>query len=174
MTISSNPSLNTNQLPISFDIGPEERDFQDHLLLYIRRIANAVNTKENGFYLIQETANFEQWFMYHTGTTTANPQRTRSAFRLTFDLVALNGGPIPNGTATNLTLTSSTQPPLIDGYLYPVHGFGGAIDSAGISYFLNDPSVYVRYVSSTNTIVIENDTGTALTWAVWSMNYLKN
>ena len=167
MSFSSDNALNTNQLPISLDVNPEEKDFQNILLLYLRRIANAMNTKTSGLFLLQENANFQQWFQ------TANPQQNRSAYRITSDLVALNGGNIPTG-ATSLTLTSSTQPMIINGYLYPVQGFGGALDTSGLSYFLNDPQVYVRYQGSTNTIIIQNNSGKALTWCVWVMEYLKN
>lgn len=167
MTFSSNLSLNTNQLPISLDVDPEDRDFENILLLYLRRVANAVNTKESGLFLLQENASFEQWFQ------TANPQQNRNGYRITADLVALNGGNIPAGT-TNLVLTPSTQPMAIDGYLYPVQGFGGALDTGGLSYFLNDPNIYVRYNDSTNTITIQNNSGNALTWCVWVQEYLKN
>lgn len=167
MTFSSDNSLNTNQLPISLDVEPTDPDFDNTLILYLRRVANAVNTKEAGLYLLQENANFEQWFQ------TANPQQNRSAYRTTIDLVALNGGNIPAGT-TNIVLTNMTQPPKINGFLYPVQGFGGANDTGGTSYFLNDPDVYVRYINSTNTIVIQNNTGNALTWCVFVMEYLKN
>lgn len=167
MTVSSNQSLNTNQLPISLDVNPDDEKFNSILLLYLRRIANAVNTKENGLYLLQETASFEQWYQ------TANPGQNRNGYRITADLVALNGGNIPVG-ATSLVLTTTTQPAAPIGYLYPVQGFGGAVDTAGLSYFLNDPSIYVRYNSSTNTIIIQNNSGNALTWCVWVMEYLKN
>lgn len=166
MTFSSDPSLNTNQLPISLDVNPQDTEFQDILLLYLRRVANAVNTKESGLFLLQENANFEQWYQL------GNPQQNRNAYRTTVDLVSLNGGNIPTGS-TNIVLTSSTQPPLIKGYLYPVQGFGGAVDTDGLSYFLNDPSIYVRYQNSTNTIIITNNSGNALTWCVWVQEYLK-
>ena len=166
MTFSSDPSLNTNQLPISFDVNPEEEGYQSILQLYIRRIANAVNTKENGLYLLQETANFEQWF----GST---PQQNRNAYRLTIDCVALNGGNVPGGTTT-LTLTTSTQPVAPIGYLYPVQGFGGALGTNGESYFPSDPEVTVTYNGSTNVLTIVNNTGVSLTWMVWVLEYLKN
>jgi len=161
MTFSSDQSLNTNQLPISFDINPDEPNFESTLLLYVRRVANAVNTKENGLYLLQETANFEQWY-------TATPQETRSA-----DLVQLNGGVIPAGTTT-LVLTTSTQPPAITGYMFPVDGFGGCLDTAGVSYFPSDPNVTITFTASTQTITIINNTGNNLTWAVFVLEYLKN
>lgn len=173
MTFSSDNPLNTNQLPISLDVDPEDKDFQNILLLYLRRVANAVNTKEGGLFLLQENANFEQWFQL------GNPQQNRSAYRITVDLVNLNFqlnsiNNIPTGT-TLLALSPTTQPMAIKGYLYPVQGFGGAIeDVTGVSYFLNDPDIYVRYNSSTNTIIIQNNTANALTWCVWVMEYLKN
>jgi len=165
MTFSSDPSLNTNQLPVSFDINPAESGFQSNLMLYIRRIANAVNTKESGLFLLQENASFQQWFG-------SDPQQNRNGYRTTFDLVALNAGNIPNGT-TNIVLTTSTQPPAINGFLFPVHGFGGCVDTTGVSYFPSDPNVTITYTDSTNTITIINNTGNALTWAVWVMEYLK-
>lgn len=167
MTFSSNEPLNTNQLPISLDVNPQDRDFENILMLYLRRVANAVNTKESGLFLLQENASFEQWYQV------ANPQQNRNGYRITIDLVLLNGGNIPVGT-TNIVLSSSTQPMNITGYLYPVQGFGGALDTTGISYFLNDPDIYVRYNNSTNTITIQNNSGNALTWCVWVMEYLKN
>jgi hypothetical protein len=167
MTFSSNQPLNTNQLPISLDVNPDDKDFENILLLYLRRVANAVNTKESGLFLLQENANFEQWYQI------ANPQQNRNAYRITADLVLLNGGNIPVGS-TSLVLSSTTQPMNITGYLYPVQGFGGAVDTGGLSYFLNDPSIYVRYNNSTNTIIIQNNSGNALTWCVFVMEYLKN
>ena len=166
MTFSSDNALNTNQLPVSLDVNPQESGFQDILLLYLRRVANAVNTKESGLFLLQENAAFEQWFQ------SGNPQQNRNAYRITVDLVLLNGGNIPAGS-TSLVLSTTTQPMLINGYLFPVQGFGGAVDTSGLSYFLNDPSIYVRYQNSTNTIIIQNNSGNALTWCVFVMEYLK-
>jgi len=167
MTISSNQPLNTNQLPISLDVNPEDKEFESILLLYLRRVASAVNTKESGFRLLQETASFQQWYQI------GNPQQNRNGYLITVDLVLLNGGNIPTGS-TSLTLSSSTQPQNINGYLYPVQGFGGAVDTNGLSYFLNDKDIYVRYQNSTNTIIIQNNSGNALTWCVFVMEYLKN
>lgn len=167
MTFSSDQSLNTNQLPISLNINPNEPNYEEILLLYLRRIANAVNTKQSGLHLLQETANFEQYF----GTT---PQQNRNGYRTTFDLVALNGAPIPASATTSIVLTTATQPPFPNGYMFPIHANGGAIDSTGISYFINDLKINIRYNSSTKTIIIQNDLASTLTWCVWSMEYLKN
>jgi hypothetical protein len=178
MSFSSDNSLLTNQIPISLDVNPDEENFGSILVLYLRRIANAVNTKESGLYLLQETANFEQWFQI------SNPQQNRNSYRLTIDLVYLNKqinlvNTIPPGT-TSLALNADpmsppvTEPLPIDGFLYPVHGTGGAVDTTGISYFPSDPNVTITYTNSTNTITIVNNTGNDLTWCVWEMNYLKN
>src|SRR5271170_4997887 len=108
MTFSSDNALNTNQLPVSLDVNPEESDFQSTLILYLRRIANAVNTKESGLFLLQENAPFEQWYQI------GNPGQNRNAYRLTIDLVYLNNqinavATIPVGT-TALTLTTTPPP----------------------------------------------------------------
>lgn len=169
---SDNPIL-SNQLPISLDVNPEEKEFGAVLLLYLRRIANAVNTKEQAFYLLQETGDFQQWFTYLSGTTIPNPQENRNNYRTTVDLVALNGGNIPAGTTT-VTLTATTQPPEINGYLFPTHGFGGAVDTTGVSYFPSDPNVTITFTASTQTFTITNNTGNALTWLVFVLEYLKN
>lgn len=174
MTFSSDPSLNTNQLPVSLDVNPDEPGFQSILLLYLRRIANAVNTKENGLYLLQETANFEQWFG-------ADPQQNRNAYRLTVDLVYLNNflnssPTIPIGTTT-LALPATSVPGIPArpiGYLFPIQGFGGALDSTGESYFPSDPNVTISYIDSTFTFIIVNNTGNALTQLYWVIEYLKN
>lgn len=166
MTSSSNFAQNTNQLPISLDVQPSEAEYQEILQQYLRRVANSVNTKSSGLFLLQETGNFEQWFG-------ATPQQNRSAFRLTLDFVALNGGNIPTGT-TPIVLSASTQPPEINGYLYPTYGYGGATDTAGISYFPSDPKITVTYTNSTDTFSIINNTGHELMQFYWVMNYLKN
>lgn len=166
MSSSSDNALLQNQLPISLDVNQNEQGFDSILQLYLRRVANAVNTKESGFYLLQETGSFERWYQLN------NPQQTRNGYRLTIDLVALNGGnPIPIGPTT-FPLNASTQPTAINGYLYPVQGFGGAV-SAGVSYFLNDPEIYVRFNDSTNMITITNSLGSTLTWCVYVFEYLK-
>jgi hypothetical protein len=166
VTSSSDPALNTNQLPISFDVNPKEKEFEENLVLYMRRVANSVNTKTSGLYLLQENANFEQWF----GTS---PQQNRNAYRLTTDLVALNGSNIPTGTTT-ISLSTSTQPVAPIRYLYPIQGFGGALDTSSNSYFPSDPKVTISYNGSTSTFTIINNSGNALTWCVFVLEYLKN
>ncbi len=178
MTFSSDPALNTNQLPVSLDVNAGEEGYDDILQLYIRRIANAVNTKESGLFLLQENAAFEQWFN-EVVETSSTQQYLRNAYRLTVDLVALNlainaTATIPVGTTNNLTLTTTSVPVAIVGYMFPVQGFGGALDTAGNSYFPSDPKVTIFFTASTQTFTVINNTGNALTWLVFVIEYLKN
>ena len=174
MTFStSNNPLNTNQLPISLDINAGEENFDDVMILYLRRIANAVNTKVSGLFLLQENATFGQWFQ-STTPTSVNSQQNRNSYRLTVDLVALNGAPLPTGTSPPLQLTTTTIPVAPIGYLYPVNGFGGALDTAGISYFPSDPNVTIKFTASTNTFVVINNTTNNLTQCYFVIEYLKN
>jgi hypothetical protein len=178
MTFSSDPALNTNQLPISLDVNANEERYDEVLQLYLRRVANAVNSKESGLFLLQENAAFEQWFNEVTENSVTQ-QYLRNAYRLTIDLVALNlainaSATIPTGTTNNLTLTTTSVPVAIVGYMFPVQGFGGAIDSAGNSYFPSDPKVTIFFTASTQTFTVINNTGTALVQLYWVIEYLKN
>ena len=174
---SSDPALNTNQLPISLDVNPDESNYDEILQLYLRRIANAVNTKESGLFLLQENAPFEQWFSEVTQNSSTQ-QYLRNAYRLTADLVALNLAlnsmtTIPTGTTT-LALSTTTIPMAVVGYMYPVQGFGGGLDTAGVSYFPSDPKITITFTASTQTYTIINNTGNALVQLYWVLEYLKN
>ena len=169
MSFSSDNPILSNQVPVSMEVNPVEKNFNATLMLYLRRMANSVNTKDQGIYLIQETGNFQQWFNDQSPVTISN---NRNGYRLTLDFVALNGGPI--GPAATITLTTTTQPAAIIGYMFPTRGFGGALDNTGVSYFPSDPNVSVTYKNSTNTFSITNTTGNTLTQFYWVIEYLKN
>ncbi len=165
-------------MPISLDVDVKEERYDEILQLYLRRIANAVNSKESGLFLLQENAPFEQWFNT-VPQTSSSQQNLRNAYRLTVDLVALNlvinaSATIPVGTTNNLALSATTIPMAIIGYMFPVQGFGGAIDSSGNSYYPSDPKVTIFFTPSTQTFTVINNTGTALTWCVFVIEYLKN
>lgn len=92
MSFSSDQPLVSNQLAISIEYpAPDSPAFLDILSLDRKRIADSVNSKEGALYLLQELATFKQFY------TTGNPQLNRFVYRTTFDLVQLNGGPIPPG-----------------------------------------------------------------------------
>lgn len=177
MSFSSDIPLQANQLPLSIDFpNPSSADFSNELNLAYKRITDSVNFKEGGLYQLREEANFQRFFPNPTGVT--NPFQLRNGYRTTFDLVYLNGGPIPIGV-TNLTLTATTQPPLIptnNGVLIPTDGWGAATIAGPIYYFINDPLLYVRF-DNTNpnaqVIKITNNTGSPLTQCYWVFFYLK-
>jgi hypothetical protein len=178
MSFTTDQPTLSNQVPVSLDVNPDEKDFHSTLILYLRRIANAVNSKEQALYPLQETGDFQLWFNNSTPLVISN---NRNGYRLTVDMVALNllinGTPtIPAGTTTlQLTITAPrTQPQPIVGYLYPTRGFGGALDTTGVSYFPSDPNIIVTFMGSTNTFTIINNTGNALVQFYWVLEYLKN
>ena len=178
MAFSSDQPLQANQLPISIDFpSPTDKDFLDILSLTYKRIADSSSKKESSLYLLQELATFQAYFKYQVPATfTPNVGLYRNGYRVTFDLVQLNlGVPIPIG-ATNLTLTASTQPPLINGILVPVHGFGAGTIAGPIYVFFNGDDVNVRFdntVPGAQVIRITNNSGSALTQAYFTMEFLK-
>lgn len=172
---SDKPSL-ANQLPISIDFPKNPDQLLETLQNSYKRTANAINTKEGSLYLLEELANFQQYFLYSDSATfTPDPNRIRNGYRTTFDLVGLNGGPIPPGL-TNLVLSAVTQPPLINGILIPTHGFGAGTIPGPI-YVFNGTDFNVRFdntIPGAQVINITNNTGANLTQLYWTIEYLKN
>ncbi len=172
MAFSSDIPLQSNQLPISIEFPPIKKEFDNILSLTYKRIADAVNKKEGGLFQLQENANFNQYFKYTSGTN-PDPNNFRNGYRTTYDLVALNGGPIPVGV-TNIVLSGAY---LINGILIPTRAYGGATIAGPIYVFINDPQLGVRF-NNTNpaaqVIIVTNTTGSPLTQAYWVIEYLKN
>lgn len=160
-------------LPIEFDITSNEEIFRELIAKRERLTASILNIKENAQYEKRELLTAQQWFSsYSSGAI-----KTNYSYRLTFDLVALNGGNIPNAATTTLALSATTQPALISvpNSIQPLHGFG-AVNNGANFFFLNDPLVYVRtnvWTAAVQQISITNNTGAALTQAVWVLEYLK-
>lgn len=158
---------------------PPEQDFPEDIKLYREILANRerltatiLNIKENAQYEKRELLTAQQWF----SSVQNGAIKTSYTLRLTFDLVALNGGPIGAG-ATVLTLTTTTQPPLITvpTAIQPVHGFGAAFNGTAW-FFINDPLVFVRtnnWTSVLQQLNITNNTGANLTIATFVMEYIK-
>jgi hypothetical protein len=162
-------------LPPEPDYNSTPEKFQELQILRERLTASILNIKENAQYEKRELLTGQQWFSFLQGGVII----TNYTFRLTFDLVSLNGGAITPGTTT---ITLPTDPtvnnPVTIKYangLTPVHGFGAA--TAGTTYyFINDPEVYVRFTNTSDTvqtITIVNSTGSNLTQCFWVMEYIK-
>lgn len=88
MTASSNQPLVSNQLPLTIDLPPDEKEFREFLTDYLRRNSNITNSKEGALYLPQELANFKQLY------TRNNNQKFRNGYRRVFDMVTLNSANI--------------------------------------------------------------------------------
>lgn len=164
MSFSSDKPLQSNQLPISSDIPDvKSKDFSDTLSLLYKRIANSVNTKEGSLYLTEELATFKSFFINN------NPQKFRNGYRMTYDLVDLNGGVIPAG------VTTLSVPDTIEGLQEPIMGYGaGTID--GPIYVFNGDDFNVRFDNTDEAeqnIIITNNTGSDLITLIWVFEYLK-
>lgn len=162
MTIPNNAFL-----PIEFDLPKDQPSMHMRIEHRERQTASMLNVREIGIYEKYQVQNGQQWF----STQTAGIQQSkRQAFRTTFDLVALNGAPIGPGVTT-LTLTATTEPPLINfgNVLIPTAGWGAATTATNF-YFINDPLLFVRtnnMTPTTQNIIITNNTGAALSQAYW-------
>ena len=163
----------SSYLPIEFYLPDDEDLAKDFISKRERLTADILNLKENANYELRELLTAQQWFS--TVTPPATP-RQRYGYRTTVDLVALNGGvAIPAGV-TNLVLPANATvgiPAAIIGYTLPLPSHGSALAADGVSLFLNDPFVYVRFTSATNTISITNNYGANLTQCYFVLEYLK-
>ncbi len=81
MAFSSNIPLQSNQVSISLDIPPiDHPEFNSILSLTFKKVIDSLNTKEGAYYLLQELANFNQFFV------AGNPLRYRNGYRRVFQL----------------------------------------------------------------------------------------
>jgi hypothetical protein len=156
---------------------PEDPKLFREILINREKItAYILNGKENAKYERVELVTGQEWFT----TVQDGIRKSNSVLRLTFDLIAFNGGiPIPNGVTTlPLQADPSVMTPVLIKYftsINPVHGFGAAVIGTTF-YFLNDPQIYVRFIdiSTTNqSVQITNTTGSPITQMVWVFEYWK-
>lgn len=163
---SSDQPLVANQLPISVDFPRDKEEFIDTITLLYKRIASSVNTKEGALYLPQELATFQQYF------TVDNPQKLRAVYRKTFDMVDLNGGPIPTGATVSF-------PHNITGIMACTRIYGSATNTS--SDFLplpfaseNTTLIIEIKLTPTNVILINGSAMPPLTHATIVAEYVKN
>lgn len=129
--------LITNQLPLSFDLPEDQKEWNQTMQLMVKRINSVMNTKEGALYVPQEVATFQLYF------TIDNPQKFRNTYRKTFDMVELNGGPIAPGAALSFPHDIAT---IVD----PTRIFGTATTALPNLAYLPLP-----YASADLTKVIE-------------------
>jgi hypothetical protein len=164
MAFSSDQPLLSNQQSISLVV-PETNnpEFVNIMSLYLKRMADSLNTKEGALYLLQELATFKQFYLTQQPANSSTSLITRNVYRRTYDLVNLNGGNIAGSAVI-------TKP----------HGITGLTDTALIyaSCVSTDPRFFTVvypniYLTNTN-IVFTNPLGTALTKCTVVAEYLKN
>jgi hypothetical protein len=172
MSFSSNPSLLIDQLPVSVDIPRDAAQLQQVLTLLYVRMARAINTKSGSLYSLTEFGNFEQY------NTTIDPvaQLTifRDVYRKVFDMVALNGSPISPGATVSF-------PHNIQGITFGTTIYGAATNSDSPVKYIPLPYVSATavtdqvqvYMTSTNIVLVNGSTQSALTSATIVCEYLK-
>ena len=158
--------LISNQLPISFDLPDEIDQWRIEMELMVKRINGVVNTKEGALYIPQEIASFNLYF------DPSSTQKFRNVYRKTFDMVALNGGPL------NPTTTYSFAHG-ITGIVDPTRIFGTATNNVPPISFLPLPYASTTvarmieiYATQTNVIIITGNQ--TLTQCYITLEYTKN
>lgn len=100
MSFSSDQPQVTNQLPITVtlpDIDKDNKIFSEKVEDYLRDITSAVNSKEEGQYILQEKGPSSQYY-------SKVPQGSlRDVYRKTFDFATLNGGSIAGSDTVQFT-----------------------------------------------------------------------
>lgn len=111
MGFSNDPAGVSNQVITSFNLPSmeDQKLFEERLEDYLRKMADAVNTKDGGIYSFSEFLGFKKL------PTTNDPQAFRNVYRKFFDLVDLNGGNIASGATVNFAhgITSLTEPVMV-------------------------------------------------------------
>jgi hypothetical protein len=165
MAYSSDPALQSNQLPISYTYPAyNSPEFEDGLNNTYKRIADAVNTKEGALYILNEEATFQLYF------TAGNPQVTRPVYRVVVDFGALPNAGVKT-VAHNIAFTNQFTSTRI---------YGSATDPAGLFYLplpYASPTLNKNIelsLDGTNVIITTGINLTAFTRTTIVIEFLKN
>jgi len=91
MSISADPALQINQLPVSLEMPEDFDQFRQITSLLFKRVIDAVNKKEGSLYYPQEFGNFQSYF------TPGSPYIFRNVYRM-----VVNFGALPNNTTKSV------------------------------------------------------------------------
>lgn len=137
-----------------------------------KRIADAMNTKEGSLYLLEEIASYIQYFPTTVSSNSSTSLNLRQGYRMVYDLVDMNGGPIPVGT----TVINVPADQLITGIVDPT-SLRGAATISGPQYVSLHSSradaVFDNTVPAAQTITVVNNYASAMTQAYLVFEYLK-
>jgi hypothetical protein len=131
----------SSYLPEQFELPEDSKLFQDFIAKRERLTSSILNIREIGTYEKGELLTAQQWF-----SLSNNPRKARYSVRKVFDLVDMNGGPIPAGP--------SSFPHGITGISVPTRIFGTATSTATPNYL---PLPYVNVTTPGNDIEIYFD-----------------
>lgn len=167
MTSSINdPSALTNQLPVSIELPKEPGQFIETMTILYKRIAQTVNTKEGGLFSAQEFMSNQQ---YNLNTTSS----FKTVYRKVFDMVALNGAPIASGATASFPHGITSIVSTTDIYGSATNSDPKFIPLPYVSATVVTQQVQI-YATSTNIVLINGATNSALTSATIVLEYLKN
>lgn len=167
MSFSSDKSLQSNQVPLSFDLGdPSSPDFKNSLSLMLKRMIDSLNSKEGALYFLQEQATFQKYFKE------GDPQSTRNVYRTVVDC-----GDLPNTTTKSVPHGISG----IDDQFTATHIYGAATKPTAPIFWLPLPYPSVTlantievYVDDTNVNIVTAANYSAYTRSIIVIEYMKN
>lgn len=157
MSVSSNPPLLINQLPISIDLPKDIDNFHEISELLFKRISNVVNTKSGGLYSQEEFSNSELYQL-------DSPLTISNVYRKCFNLTQLNSGDIGAAATVNF-------PHNIVGLNRTTLIYAGCTSTTN-EYFsvMGYPTVYL----SSTDIFFTNPTALILSSVLAVCEYVKN
>jgi hypothetical protein len=158
MSFSADQALQVNQLPLTIDIPRDPEEMRQALLLYLKQMANSLNTKEGALYTLQELYDFKQYY------TLNNPNVFRNNYRSVFDLTQLNGGNIGGGATVAF-------PHNINGLLYGTMIYAGCTSATPTYFSVMAPTLV--WLDAVNINFTNPLGGTALTSCIAVAEYLK-
>lgn len=156
LSFNSDLPLQSNQLPISVEFPREQESFIEVLTLLYKRIADSVNKKEGSLYLLQELANFQQFFVQN------DPQRIRNGYRRVFILD-------PATLTFNHNITGITQITNYWAIANTATGFRKVpfVDTTNVTNQIS------MRVTTTQVIIVNGATAPAITGGIVVLEYLK-
>lgn len=165
MAFSSDRPLQSNQVSISLEVPkPDDPAFVETMSLYLKRMADSMNTKEGALYTLKEVATFQQYF------TAGDPLKTRNVYRK-----VVNFGALPNTAAATVAHDIAFNADFSLTRMY-----GAATDPAAFQYL---PLPYASPTAAncielsadaTNVIITTGSDRTAFTRCTVVLEYTKN
>jgi hypothetical protein len=172
MSFTSDNALQINQLPLSIDFPRDPERLLETMTLSYKQTVDAMNSKEGALYLLQEQGTFIQYFPVVVDPNSSLSLSLRPIYRMVFDLVALNGGPIPPGTTTIAVPANQLINQIVD----PTRVRGGATISGPMYVSLHSAkadAVFDNTVPGAQTIIVTNNYSSEYSQAYFVIEYTK-